>query len=166
MICVIDNLELLETVKGARDALEQLRDRLFNLPGTRWVLCGSRGIVSRVRTERLSGIFDAPIRVGPLEHSGSLLAVERRLAHFAGVAPYPPVTPGAFEVLYTALNSNLRDAMAYAQQFSQWLYSEYVIPNRELPDVGARGELLYEWLAKMADDAHADARGVQRRHWQ
>ena len=38
MVCVVDNLELLQTVGEARSTLEALRDRVFRLPGTRWVL--------------------------------------------------------------------------------------------------------------------------------
>jgi len=45
VVCIVDNLELLQTAGDARQTLEALRDRVFNLPGTRWVLCGSRGIV-------------------------------------------------------------------------------------------------------------------------
>ncbi len=167
MVCVVDNLELLQTVGDARETLEALRDRVFNLPGTRWVLCGSRGIVARARSERLSGIFAAPIRVGPLKSDASLLAVERRLDEYGGFDAYAPVRPDGFAFLYGALNQNLRDAMAYAQQFSEWVYSEYVVPGATyLPDEQSLVELLEGWLADMADRAHEDARGTQRRHWQ
>ena len=37
-ICVIDNLELLETSKSARELLESIRDELLNIKGLRWVL--------------------------------------------------------------------------------------------------------------------------------
>lgn len=63
IICVLDNLEILESVGAARRALEELRDRIFNIPQLYWVLCGSRGIVSRARSERMAGIFQAPMVV-------------------------------------------------------------------------------------------------------
>ncbi|SFP61432.1 hypothetical protein SAMN05660464_3692 [Geodermatophilus dictyosporus] len=166
MVCLVDNLELLQTTSEARTTLEALRDRVFNLSGTRWVLCGSRGIVSRARSERLSGIFEAPLRVGPLTYHSSLLAVERRLEEYGSDGAYAPVPPKSFEFIYRALNRNLRDAMAYAQQFSEWLYGEYIVPMEPLPSTERRASLLATWLADLADAAHTDARGIQRRHWQ
>lgn len=56
---MLDNLEIVQTAGEARARLDELRDRLFNIPQLRWVLCESRGIVSRARTERLSGVFQA-----------------------------------------------------------------------------------------------------------
>lgn len=166
MVCTVDNLELLQTAGEARQTLEELRDRVFNLPGTRWVLCGSRGLVSRARSERLSGIFDAPLRVPPLSSDASLLAVERRLQEFGGQSSYAPVPPESFEFLYQALNQNLRDSMAYAQQFAEWIYGEYVVAGKELPDEAGRRGLLEAWVAALSDAAFSDARAIQRRHWQ
>ena len=111
IVCVLDNLELVETVGEARTTLDELRDRVFNLSGVRWVLCGSRGIVSRARTERLSGIFQAPSVVGPLGDESVIEAIRRRIARFSvGTDTQAPVTPTGFEYLYKALNLNLRDA--------------------------------------------------------
>lgn len=55
-ICVIDNLELLGTAQSARALLEAMRDEVLGLPGLRWVLCGSRGIVrTAASSARLEG---------------------------------------------------------------------------------------------------------------
>ena len=67
IVCVLDNLELLETPGVARKVLDELRDKVFNIPQVRWVLSGSRGIVSSARTERLSGMMRTPIVIKPLE---------------------------------------------------------------------------------------------------
>jgi len=37
IVCILDNLELVETVGAARTTLDHLRDRVFNLPNVRWV---------------------------------------------------------------------------------------------------------------------------------
>lgn len=167
IICVLDNLEILQTSGHAREVLEQLRDRLFNLQGLRWVLCGSRGIVSRARSQRLSGFFSAPMRIAPLSHDSSIELVRRRIEEFgSGDGAYPPVPPAAFEFIYRALNQNLRDALGYAHQFSEWLYMEYVLPQRDLPEPDDLGELVEVWLTEIADAAHNDARSIQRRVWQ
>ncbi|WKN48310.1 ATP-binding protein [Nocardioides sp. Arc9.136] len=166
VVCVVDNLELLETAGEARRTLEALRDTVFKLPGTRWVLCGSRGIVSRARSARLSGVFDAPMRVGPLSDEASLAAVERRLEEFGGPNAYAPVPPEGFEFLYGVLNRNLRDAMAYAQQFSDYVYAEYLVKDLELPTGQELQTAMENWLQDVADSAHSDARGISQRTWQ
>jgi hypothetical protein len=165
VICVLDNLELLQTSAAARETLEGLRDRVFNVTGLRWVLCGSRGIVSRARSQRLSGVFDPPMQVGPLPDDDSMELIRRRLEHFGDSGSYAPVPPEAFEFLYRALHSNLRDAMAHAQQFSDWLYGEYIAPGRELPPLDDRQPLLEAWLTEQAETAEGAAR-VQPRVWQ
>jgi hypothetical protein len=165
IICVLDNLELLQSSRRAREVLEQLRDPIFNLRGLRWILCGSRGIVSRARSQRLSGVFAAPTIVPPLPDDDSIELVSRRIREFGDNQAYAPVPPEAFQFLYQVLNRNLRDAMAWAQQFSDWVYAEYISPNRELPAQEDLLALIEIWLAEAADRAHADARGVRRRVW-
>jgi hypothetical protein len=165
IICVLDNLELLQTSAQARETLEALRDSVFSIEGLRWVLCGSRGIVSHARSQRLSGVFDPPLVVGPLPDEDSIELILRRLAYYGEPGATAPVPPEAFEFLYRALHSNLRDAMAYAQQFSDWLFAEYVVHEKELPPETDRKALLEVWLTEQADAAHAESR-VQRRVWQ
>lgn len=165
VVCVLDNLELLQTTGQARAALEALRDRVFNVQGLRWVLCGSRGIVTHARSQRLSGIFTPPMEVGPLTDDDSIELIRRRLDEFGNDASYAPVPPEAFEFLYRALHFNLRDAMAYAQDFSHWMYSEYVAEERDLPPADDRQPLLEAWLTELAETAQNSAR-VQPRVWQ
>jgi hypothetical protein len=164
IICVLDNLELLQTSADARQALEALRDTIFTIDGLRWVLCGSRGIVTHARSQRLSGVFDPPLVLGPLPDTEAIELIRRRIEFFGGDDAAAPVPPAAFEFLYQALHSNLRDALAYAQQFSDWLYATYPAQGRELPDEQDRGELLEVWLTEQADGAHAQSR-LQPRAW-
>lgn len=168
IICVLDNLELLQTSGAARTALEAIRDRLINLQGLRWVLCGSRGIVSRARSDRLSGVFDPPVAIGPVADDAAIELIRRRLNFYgASEQPYPPVEPEAFEYLYRALHMNLRDSLAYAQQFSDWMYGEYIATNAELPTSPEdKMSLLQIWLATTSDVAFGAAQRIQRRVWQ
>jgi len=165
VICILDNLEILETTGVARKALEELRDRVFNIPQLRWVLCGSRGIVSRARSERLSGIFQAPVNIPSLPDKDAISAVDVRLRYYGDEGAVAPVTPAGFEFLYRALNNNMRDALAHAQEFSQWLAGDYP-PGTEFPDDDGRTALLESWLAERAERASRDATSVQPRHWQ
>lgn len=164
VVCVLDNLEILQTSAAARATLEELRDRLFTIDGLRWVLCGSRGIVTHARSQRLSGVFDAPLQLPPLPDAASIDLIARRLDYYGQAGALAPVTPEAFEFVYRALHTNLRDALAYAQSFSDWLYAEYVIPDRPIPTDRDRFELLEIWLAQQSDAAYHDAR-LQPRTW-
>lgn len=166
VVCVLDNLELLQTPGRAREVLEVLRDRVFTLQGLRWVLCGSRGIVSRARSGRLSGFFSVPTTIHPLPYDACIDLVRTRIEEFGNDDAYPPVTPSGFEYLYRALHLNLRDALAYAQQFAAWLYAEYVLHDADLPSDDDLKLLLEGWIADLADRAFAETKGVQRRVWQ
>ena len=167
VVCVLDNLELLQTSQRARETLEGLRNRVFDVPGIRWVLCGSRGIVSRARSERLSGFFAAPLELGPLSDEAAIELIRRRLEFFGDEEGcYAPVPPESFDFLYRALHFNLRDSLAYAQQFSDWLYAEYIAEEKSLPALEDRQQLLESWLSYEADRAQASAKGIQPRVWQ
>lgn len=165
IICILDNLELVESVGSARAALDHLRDRVFNLPNVRWVLCGSRGIVSRARTERLSGVFHAPMKLEPLADATTVEAIHRRIEVYGDEDSQPPVTPNGFAFLYSALNSNLREALSTSQQFAQWVHQQYVIINQEIPAPSELDALLEVWLFQRAETAYEDANSVQPRNW-
>jgi hypothetical protein len=164
IVCVLDNLEILETAGAARSRLDELRDRLFNIPQLRWVLCGSRGIVSRARTERLSGIFMPPLALPALSDADAIGAIAKRIEYFSVHNSQAPVTPTAFEFIYRAINSNMRDALAMAQDFSHWIADEYPDPSH-LPNENERDDLLQVWLTEKAEQAFRDAAGVQARVW-
>ena len=62
VVCVIDNLELLESGAQARRTLEVLRDRLFSVSGLRWVFCGANGVIySLAASERLASFLNTPV---------------------------------------------------------------------------------------------------------
>jgi hypothetical protein len=166
VIIILDNLELLETVGAARRTLDVLRDVVFNLPNVRWVLSGSRGIVSRARSERLSGVFQAPLVLRPLADEQAVAAIQKRIESFGGPSATAPVTPAGFVYLYKALNSNLREALATAQGFSQWLHEEFIVSGRGVPEPEERDAYLEAWLFDRAERAFTDAGRVQARNWQ
>lgn len=66
-LCVIDNLELLETSQAARTLLESMRDVVLSRQGLLWVLCGARGIVrTGASTPRLEGRLAEPMELKPV----------------------------------------------------------------------------------------------------
>jgi hypothetical protein len=166
VICVMDNLELLQTSANARATLEALRDPVFKMPGLRWVLSGARGIVSRARSERLSGVFGAPMELRPLSDEASIDLIRQRLSYFGESEAYAPVPPEAFEFLYRALHLNLRDALAHAQRFADWVYEEFIVGNKSLPTEEELRQYLEAWLTEQAEGAEQAARSVSPRAWQ
>lgn len=156
VVCILDNLELAGKVGDATKMLDILRDRVLGAPGIRWVLCGSRGIVSRARTQRLSGEFMPPTRIPVLTEDAAVEAVRRRIERYGGDGAVPPLTPESFRTLYRVLNQNLRDTMTWAQNFSFWLRSQF--PDGVFPDEKGRAEYLMIWLAEEAEKATGTVR--------
>ena len=145
-ICVIDNLELLETYQVARSMLEGMRDEVLGLPGLRWVLCGARGIVETAASSpRLEGRLAEPMILGPLPHEKVPDVVStRREAYRISDDAVTPVGRRSFRLLYDVLNGNLRNALKYADDFSMWLAGNSTGPWK----VETNNILLENWLAE------------------
>jgi hypothetical protein len=158
-VFLIDNLELLQTHKAARSMVEAMRDDVFALPGLRFILCGSRGIVRPLAaSSRLQGRLAEPIVVGPLDSQYITEVVAKRRSQYRlGHDTTPPVAPvgrDGFALLYSILNGNLRNSLSYAEQFALWLGA-----NNDPPwDADANFDLLDVWLSELADAHLADTR--------
>lgn len=167
IVCVLDNLEILQSAGKARETLDELRDRVFNIPQIRWVLCGSRGIVSRARTERLSGMMQSPLIVKPIDDDSAVEAIRRRIEHFGLDDAVAPVTPEGFDFIYQTLNKNLRESLTKSGEFSHWLDDRSDEEDWEdYPDEAERTVLLNSWIMELAELAIEDAKGVRPRDWQ
>lgn len=124
VICTIDNLELLQSSEAARVMLEQLRDELLTLPGIRWVLCGSLGIVHGVvSSPRLEGYLHPPIELDEVGSDQAAQILDSRLGAYSheALTPYLPLTVNGFEQLYSVLRGNLRSVLSYADNYCQWI---------------------------------------------
>jgi hypothetical protein len=164
-ICVLDNLELLETAQGARFTLESLRDSLLNKQGLRWVLCGARGIMrGAASSPRLQGVLADPIELRPIPDDVVQDVLARRIEVFqARLDSYAPVEPDGFRHLYEVGNRNLRNALKYCNDFALWQQSEGG-PFPERPD--EKFEQLETWMAYLADRYQEDTSGVGNRGWE
>lgn len=161
-VAVIDNLELLQTSKQARQTLEAIRDGVLALPGVRWVLCGAKGIIrSAVSSPRLSGRISLPIELSPIGDDLIPELMRRRLHHFSERPdPNAPVDAEGFGHLYRILNSNLRNALRYAQDFATWLAVEDELESSQ----AEKRQLLEVWMAEAADQ-HEQALPLQPAQW-
>lgn len=164
VICILDNLEILRSPGKARDALEQLRDMIFNIPQVRWVLCGASGMVSGARSARLNGYLAQPTIIRQLSPSEAGAAVQRRLDFFkASRDAVAPVNAEGFEFLYSLFGHSMRDSLTYAQGFSREFYR---IARAGTDTSGIdRLELLRSWIYREADRATAEIKGIPPRQW-
>jgi hypothetical protein len=129
VVCVIDNLELLETGPNARRILEALRDRLFTVNGLRWVFCGANGVIhSLASSPRLGAFLNTPIidvkniTIGHIEP-----LIEARLKEFYGDVDKAkeslPVLLEDIKFLYPVINFNLRDLLAFIDEYCEHQFS-------------------------------------------
>lgn len=162
-ICVIDNLELLETTQSARSLLEAIRDPLLNRRGLRWILCGARGIIrTSVSSPRLEGRLKDPIEIAPISDEFVAAAIKQRI-EISGTHPRAeaPVGPETFRSLYDILNRNLRNAFKVAEDFSLWLLDEGEVSG----NAATYASLFEAWLTGQADKHHDDT-DLGNRAWQ
>lgn len=145
VVCIIDNLELLQTSDAARKKLEQLRDKLFSYSGIRCVLCGSLGIVSGVLSSpRLEGRLDTPIVVKGINFEYAPEIMNSRINSFSVGESYLPLRVNEFEQLYNILNFNIRNTLNYSHKYCIWVADEEKVPESD-DEKEAR---FYEWLSQ------------------
>lgn len=162
-VCVIDNLELLETSTAALALLESLRDELLAQPGLRWVLCGARGIVRGVASSsRLQGVLADPIDLAPIPDEAIADVIARRVEVFGSDESYLPVPPAAFRHLYDVTNHNLRSALKFADDFSLWVADQDPLPESDED----KAHLLEAWMAESADRYEESTSGVTPKGWE
>jgi hypothetical protein len=163
-ICVLDNLELLLTVQGARGLLESLRDSLLSRPGLRWVLCGARGIMrGAASSSRLPGVLSDPMELQPIPDEVVPDVIARRIEVFQQrLDAYAPVEPDGFQHLFEVGNRNLRNALKYCEDFTFWQQREKTFPTAPEDKRG----LLEPWMAYQSDEYLKATAGVGNRAWE
>ena len=165
VICVIDNLELLQTSEAARDLLEALRDELFNVQGLRWVLCGALGIVRGVTSSpRLDGMMFEPIDVRKIPDDSVPQIYLSRIEAFKEVdTPYLPIIPSSFSRLYQILLGNIRALLGHTDEYCQHVSERELHPDSERDKV----DLFEAWLAEKSRSAYEAAQAmVGARAWE
>lgn len=163
VICVLDNLEILNTSQAARQKLETLRDDLFSKHGIKWVVCGARGIVRSVATSpRLQGRLQEPMTIAPLKRDAIEDLIRSRVVEFQiGHDRVPPVGQRSFTHIFEILNENLRDALKFSGDYCLWLFEK----GNYTPDPDELHALFEVWLAEQSD-RYAENINVPPRAWQ
>jgi hypothetical protein len=125
VVCIIDNIELLETGISARRTLEALRDKLFTVNGLRWVFCGANGVIhSLAASPRLTAFLSTPVVDVKNIHPSTIPSLIRaRLSEFSSSPEKAeddlPVDLEDLKHLYFLVNSNLRDLLALADEYCE-----------------------------------------------
>lgn len=164
IVCIIDNLELLQTSRQARAMLEEIRDGVLAIPGTRWVLCGALGIVRSVAASpRLDGYLHAPIEVKGFDETLAVDVYTSRSNAFSNSeSTYLPLLAEDFELLYDILNNNIRSTLSYAGRYCMWA-ADHTLPSTE----EEKKELFKTWLDIETHSTYDDARKqIRQRAWQ
>ena len=172
VICTIDNLELLQTSDTVRRLLEELRDKLLNIQGLRWVLCGALGIVlGTVSSPRLEGFLHSPIVISGVDESLAAEIYTSRMAAYepsdeSATSTYLPLCAEDFERLYEILHRILRSTLSKADSFCQWVADNYS-PDSVPADAGAKRDAFSSWLAHESSEALKAAKDVLKpRAWE
>jgi len=142
-----------------------LRDELFAIPGLRWILCGSTGIVRTLAsTPRLQGYLHDPVEIGDVDHSvsGSILNSRVEAYRIRGDA-YLPLIPPDFALLYGVLRGNIRDSLSEADNFCNWVADQGI----ESTDDSAKHQQFRVWLNQACGLRFEAARPIlSSRPWQ
>lgn len=170
VVCVIDNMELLQTSGHAKALVEKLRDRLFTIPGLRWVFCGANGIISGlVSSSRMDGFLGDPVEISHITKNLASEIFERRVQFYGDrertgkASTYLPISATDFEELSVILNYNLRSLLGKAEA-----YCTYVDENGGSPTHDSEKRTWYEkWLLKETKSALSAVSGhVGARAWE
>lgn len=166
IVCTIDNLENLQSAGKARETLDELRDLVFTIPHVRWVFAGSRGIVSRAKSAKMSGVMLNPMELKPLDDTAVCEAITRRIEEYANDSAIVPISPVSFDFIYQSWGRNLREAMIQATAYSKAFYARYVInDDEEIPDIVDRDSLVTDWVMELAQETYTRTRNVRLKSW-
>ncbi|MEM5406019.1 hypothetical protein [Paraburkholderia unamae] len=150
VVCVIDNLELLEKSAEARKKIENLRDTLLNIRGIKWILCGAHGILQGVITSpRLAGYLQEPLPIKPLTLKNAGELFNRRVNFFKiadEVDQYLPLSSRDFHTLYTILQHNLRICLSYAEDYCMHVSMHGLKPQSD----AEKSQIFFGWLKERA----------------
>ncbi len=150
VVCIIDNLEILETSDNARKALEQLRDTLFNFSGIRWVLCGALGIVKSIAASpRLEGLLHDPIEIFGINQEFAKEIFESRINYYKTNSDYYiPINADSFSFLFDVLSQNIRNTLSYANEYCMRIFDDSTTPKSD----DEKENMFLEWVTRLSDD--------------
>ncbi|WP_299892458.1 hypothetical protein [uncultured Lacinutrix sp.] len=147
IVCVLDNLELLETSDDAKRTLEYLRDEIFNIPEIKWFFSGSHNIFRTfISTPRLSGFIQNPLKIQQLPNINASYVLTSRINSYQNHVdnkPYSPITETDFIVLFESLNGNLREVFKRLSNYYSYVFEEL---DEEPYQKESKSRVFKEWF--------------------
>lgn len=128
VVCIIDNLEILRTSANARFKLERMRDDLLSMPGLKWILCGSLGIVNGVASSpRLSGHFFSPIEVSGFPTFAVEDLLKSRIRAYARRSDsfFLPIDVEILHQIFELFRGNLRTCLMYCDEYCLFIRENF-----------------------------------------
>jgi DNA-binding MarR family transcriptional regulator len=158
IVCIIDNLELLQTSTKAREAIEAFRDTLFSIKGLRWVLCGALGIVHGIASSpRLEGRLHKPIVLEDLKEEFAPEVFRNRIKAFrANVRAKLPMTETNFVEIFDIMRGNIRSVLSECDEFCSWVADRVEHPD-EFED-----DFFETWLSEELENSYNAIRSELR----
>ena len=157
VVCVIDNLELLESAVNARRMLEALRDRLFNINGLRWVFCGADGVIhSLAASPRLGSFLNTPIidlrNIGSTHIEPLIRARIEEFSDDSATAEQDlPIRIQDVVALYPIINFNLRDLLHYADDYCDHQFQL----GKQAISASEKSTRFLKWLERLTSESYA-----------
>ncbi len=146
IICVVDNLELLETSDDAKRTLEYLRDEIFNIPQVKWFFSGSHNIFRTfISTPRLSGFIQKPLKINKLNNINVPSILKSRINSYQNHVdnkPYTPIAETDFISLFDSVNGNLREVF---KRLSNYYLFVYELEEEPFSNEG-KSQLFEKWF--------------------
>lgn len=158
VVCILDNLELLQTSHRARETIEELRDILFTMNGVQFVLCGANGIVHGIASSpRMDGRLQKPIFVDDLSEDFASEVFQRRVRAFReSVHAKLPLSEANFVELFDIMRGNIRATLSECDEFCMWVADQ--VEDRE----DFREELFEFWLDQELETAYSAVQAALR----
>jgi len=160
IICIIDNLENNRTSRQVQVIVENMRDTFFNMPGLRWILCGTQDVIrGTLASQRLSG-YVTNYAIEPVDNNIASVLIQRRIEYFGRDNMDPPVDKKGFQFIYEkVVNRQLRVALKLCEDFAQHLYTN---PSRRTEN---RMDELKLWLIQRASQLPNRLNRISRVAW-
>ncbi|NSB12152.1 ATP-binding protein [Clostridium beijerinckii] len=147
IVCLIDNVELVNTHVKARELIELMRDKIFNIPFTKWVLCGEKDIfMSIIESPRMSAYIHKPILVNKLQANVASKMFSTRYDFYGG--NYLPCSDKEFDSLFRIFDGNTRDIFECIDEYCYEIYESDELPDYEHD----KEECFGRWLNKITID--------------
>jgi len=165
VICVLDDLELVQDPDDLTQLLETCRETLLEIEGLRWILCGAAGMLRTVaRSPRLERLLHESIRVEPLEEDNIREVFDRRFRAYTKSPishSYLPIDADSMKKLYGILSCSMANTIGKTDEYCMWTKNHDFVPESHDDKAG----IFDRWAAETSQRLRAlvDGKNLEER---